>query len=82
MIAPVDNIMAITPQLRRRILYGSLIYMGLMILINAQLQVSVKHAQHYDMRWIIAGAACGLVGAFAALAEKVHDCSRRQLLPI
>lgn len=83
MIAHIEaqNIAAIEPQVQRKIMYGSMIYIGVMILLGAQMEVSMKHKPQYDVRWLAAGASFVFMGVIAAIADRVHDCSRRQITP-
>lgn len=76
-----QNIAAIEPRVQRKIMYGSLVYVGVMILLGAQMEVSMKHKPQYDVRWLAAGASFVFMGCLAAIADKVHDCSRRQIAP-
>lgn len=85
MITPVEvqNTMAIPAPLKRKILCGSLIYMGIIMELGAQMQVSVNHAPNYDIRWILAGAAVFMTGLAGIVAERICTCrEQRDLLPV
>lgn len=79
----MENISKLPPFTKRLIIYTSVAYIGIMLLVGAQLEVSLHNAPVYDEREVIAGAALALGGTLAAVIDKVYQCcTKPQLLPI